>query len=111
VVIADKKRKGNNVVGMIDNNAPQTIIIGAHFDHLGYGEDHNSLFTGTGQIHNGADDNASGTASLIELSGLLKQKGNIKFNYVFIAFSGEELGLYGSKNTQVLPVKVEYVRN
>lgn len=99
LVLGEKKRKGSNVVGRINNNAAATIIIGAHFDHLGYGEDHNSLYTGKGlQIHNGADDNASGTASLIELSKLLKHKGPANFNYVFVAFSGEELGLYGSKH-------------
>lgn len=99
LVISDKKRSGNNIVGYINNQAPTTIILGAHFDHLGYGEDKNSLFAGsTPQIHNGADDNASGTASLIELARLLKQRGPAKFNYTFIAFSGEELGLYGSKH-------------
>lgn len=115
IAISDKKRKGNNIVGMINNNAPSTIIIGAHFDHLGYGEDHNSLFTGAAQIHNGADDNASGTASLIELANMLKQNGNTKFNYVFIAFSGEELGLYGSKHFTEYPTtdlsKVNYMVN
>lgn len=113
--ISDKKRKGNNVVGKIDNNAASTIILGAHFDHLGYGEDHNSLFTGGPQIHNGADDNASGTASLIELANILKQNGSPKFNYIFIAFSGEELGLYGSKHYTEYPTtdlsKVNFMVN
>ncbi|MEO5592715.1 MAG: M28 family peptidase [Chitinophagaceae bacterium] len=98
IVFTDKKRIGHNVVAYIDNGAPATVIAGAHFDHLGFGEDNNSLYRGAEkQIHNGADDNASGTAALIELSKLLK---NAKFknnNYLFIAFSGEELGLFGSK--------------
>jgi hypothetical protein len=98
VSISDKKRTGHNVIGYIDNGAANTIILGAHYDHLGYGEDHNSLFTGSGpQIHNGADDNASGTAALIELSKQLKNPKLRNNNYLFIAFSGEELGLYGSK--------------
>ncbi len=98
VSIGDKKRTGHNVVGYIDNGAPNTVIIGAHYDHLGYGEDHNSLFTGsTPQVHNGADDNASGTAALIELGRQLKKSKLKNNNYLFIAFSGEELGLYGSK--------------
>lgn len=98
VVISDKKRTGHNVIGYIDNGAVNTIILGAHYDHLGYGEDHNSLYTGaTPQIHNGADDNASGTAALIELSKLVKKSKLRNNNYVFIAFSGEELGLFGSK--------------
>ena len=93
-----KKRSGHNVVGYINNNAPTTIVLGAHYDHLGYGEDHNSLYAGTTpQIHNGADDNASGTAALIELSKLLKKSDYTNNNYVFVSFSGEELGLYGSK--------------
>lgn len=93
----DKIRKGYNVVGYINNNADNTIILGAHYDHLGYGEDNNSRHTGEASIHNGADDNASGTAALIELGRLLKQEGSKNSNYLFIAFSGEELGLYGSK--------------
>ncbi|NOT92152.1 M28 family peptidase [Ferruginibacter sp.] len=98
VDIADKKRTGHNVVGYIDNGAANTVILGAHYDHLGYGEDHNSLYTGTTpQIHNGADDNASGTAALIELTKLLKASKFKNNNYLFVSFSGEELGLFGSK--------------
>lgn len=98
VEITDKKRMGHNVVGYIDNGAANTIILGAHYDHLGYGEDHNSLYTGsTPQIHNGADDNASGTAALIEVSKQLKASKFKNNNYLVISFSGEELGLYGSK--------------
>jgi hypothetical protein len=98
VLIGDKKRIGHNVIGYLDNGAANTIIIGAHYDHLGYGEDHNSLYTGSvPMIHNGADDNASGSAALIELSKQLKNSNLKNNNYVFIAFSGEELGLFGSK--------------
>ncbi len=96
-VQSDKIRKGNNVVAFINNNAATTIVLGAHYDHLGYGEDNNSRYTGTAAIHNGADDNASGTAALLELARILKANGSKKSNYLFIAFSGEELGLYGSK--------------
>ena len=98
VETSSKTRTANNVVGFIDNGAPTTVVLGAHFDHLGYGEDGNSMIrTGEKMIHNGADDNASGTAALIELSSLLKKSKLKKQNYLFIAFSGEELGLYGSK--------------
>jgi hypothetical protein len=97
-VIGDKKRTGNNVIGYINNGAPTTIVIGAHYDHLGMGEDGNSLLrTDEKQVHNGADDNASGTAALIELARLLKVSKDKSNNYLFIAFSGEELGLFGSK--------------
>ena len=96
--IGEKKRIGHNVVGYIDNGAPTTVILGAHFDHLGYGEDGNSMLrTGEKLIHNGADDNASGTAALIEVARLLKTSKLNKNNYLFVAFSGEELGLFGSK--------------
>ena len=96
--ISEKKRIGRNVIGYIDNNAATTVILGAHYDHLGYGEDGNSRHTAhEPSIHNGADDNASGTAALIELARKLKASKAKNNNYLFIAFSGEELGLYGSK--------------
>ena len=98
VSIAEKKRIGHNVIGYINNNAANTIILGAHYDHLGYGEDHNSLYAGsTPMIHNGADDNASGTAALIEMGKWLKNSTYTKYNYLLVSFSGEELGLFGSK--------------
>ena len=94
----EKNSVGHNVVGYLENGAVNTIVLGAHYDHLGYGEDHNSLYAGAmPMIHNGADDNASGTAALIELAHWLKNAGLKKYNYLFLAFSGEELGLYGSK--------------
>jgi hypothetical protein len=98
VSLSEVHRTGNNIVGWIDNKAERTVIIGAHYDHLGYGEDGTSLYRGQEKmIHNGADDNASGTAAVIELARLLKQSKLKKSNYLFIAFSGEELGLFGSK--------------
>ncbi len=96
--IGERKRTGHNVIGYIDNGAATTVVLGAHYDHLGFGEDGNSMFrTGEKQIHNGADDNASGTAALIELGRLLKESKLKNNNYLLIAFSGEELGLYGSR--------------
>jgi Peptidase family M28/PDZ domain len=96
--IGEKKRIGHNVIGYIDNGAATIVILGAHFDHLGYGEDGNSMLrTGEHLIHNGADDNASGIAALIELARKLKTSNAKNNNYLFIAFSGEELGLFGSK--------------
>jgi Zn-dependent M28 family amino/carboxypeptidase len=96
VDIKPNKRKARNVVAYIDNHAATTIILGAHYDHLGYGEDKNALDTGH-IVHNGADDNASGTAALLELARMLKQSSPANNNYLFINFSGEELGLFGSK--------------
>jgi peptidase M28-like protein/PDZ domain-containing protein len=97
--ITKRARNGSNVIGFIDNGAPNTIVLGAHFDHLGYGEDNNSMLRNMPgkMIHNGADDNASGTAALIELSKLLKKSKPKTNNFLFIAFSAEELGLNGSK--------------
>ncbi len=97
--IGNKTRTGNNVIGFIDNGALTTIVLGAHYDHLGYGEDNNSMIRNSTEklIHNGADDNASGTAALIEMAKLLKKSKVKTNNYLFIAFSAEELGLNGSK--------------
>ena len=94
-----KEQKGYNVVGFLNNKAPYTIVIGAHYDHLGLGHDHNSLDANPeGKIHNGADDNASGTAGVLELANYFSKNKSIEpFNFLFICFSGEELGLIGSK--------------
>ncbi|PZR29486.1 MAG: hypothetical protein DI535_01890 [Citrobacter freundii] len=98
VDIGEKSRIGHNVAAYLDNGAASTVVLGAHFDHLGYGEDGNSMLrTGEKLIHNGADDNASGTAALLELARILKGSKDKSSNYLFLAFSGEELGLFGSK--------------
>jgi aminopeptidase YwaD len=116
VEIIDNMREGRNVGAFIDNKASSTVIVGAHFDHLGYGEDHNSLFAGKEpEIHNGADDNASGVAAMLALAEMLKNKKNKNVNYILLSFSGEELGLYGSKkftemNTDLLK-NVNYMVN
>lgn len=85
---------GTNIVGMIDNPGDEIIIIGAHFDHLGYGGV-SSLYRGDSLVHNGADDNASGVAVMIQLAELLK-KEQLQKDILFIGFSGEEEGLWGS---------------
>jgi aminopeptidase YwaD len=96
VSFSEKTRKGKNVAGFINNNAATTVILGAHYDHLGYGEDGGALDTGR-IIHNGADDNASGTAALIELTRMLKKTAPAHNNYLILNFSGEEMGTLGSK--------------
>lgn len=105
---------GNNIVGYIDNQAEHTVIIGAHYDHLGLGGE-GSLFRDTIKaVHNGADDNASGVAVMLRLAGKLKT-ANPQNNYVFIAFSGEEMGLLGSnyfvKNPTIDLSKANYMIN
>lgn len=88
--------EAKNVIGQIDNGAERTFIIGAHYDHLGWGEE-GSLHKGEKAIHNGADDNASGVAALIEMAQyIIKHPKDFPSNYIFIAFSGEEMGLLGS---------------
>ena len=90
-----------NVGGFIEGNDPELknewIIIGAHFDHLGMGGE-GSLYRGDEpQIHNGADDNASGTTGVLELAEkFASQKDKLKRSIAFFTFSGEELGLLGS---------------
>ncbi len=93
---SDKKINAKNIAGFIDNHAANTVILGAHYDHLGYGIEAKALDTGH-VIHNGADDNASGTAALIELARLLKKRAPLNNNYLILNFSGEELGTLGSK--------------
>ncbi|MFO0969591.1 MAG: M28 family peptidase [Gemmataceae bacterium] len=90
-----------NVVGVLEGAGPlanQTIVIGSHYDHLGYGGA-GSLAKGSKAIHHGADDNASGSASVMELArhfGAIKDRQGRRL--VFITFSGEERGLLGSKH-------------
>ena len=94
----EKLIKGNNVIGFIDNGSKSNIIIGAHYDHLGWGEE-GSLHLAENNvkaIHNGADDNASGVSALFYIANELKEK-KLNHNVYFIAFTGEEKGLWGSK--------------
>ncbi len=110
----DKEITGRNIVGFIDNGQPNTIVIGAHYDHLGYGES-GSLHAGEKEIHNGADDNASGVSGLFYLAESLKKSKFKNNNYLFIAFSGEEKGLLGSNffvnNPTVTKTSINYMVN
>lgn len=110
----DSTTTATNVVGYMNNNAENTIVIGAHYDHLGMGGE-GSLHRGKAkEIHNGADDNASGVAIMLNLIKDLQGK-NTNNNYLFIAFSGEEIGLLGSnyyvKNPTIDTKKVNYMVN
>lgn len=115
VELIKTERTGQNVIGFLDNKAPTTIIIGAHLDHLGLGDSESSLYKGIPAIHNGADDNASGTSAVIELARYLKNSSIKKNNYLFICFSGEEKGLIGSnyfsKNSTINLTDVNYMVN
>lgn len=96
-----------NVIGVIEGEGPhaeETIVIGAHYDHVGRGGP-GSLLPGSTDVHNGADDNASGTVTLLELArhfGAMKKP--FPRRLVFMAFSAEELGLLGSKDYVNNPV-------
>lgn len=94
-----EKRLAKNVVGFLPGlaNSDEIIVIGAHYDHLGMG-DFGSLYRGdTKRIHNGADDNASGTAGVLELAQYFSNNRPLT-SILFIAFSGEEMGLLGSQH-------------
>lgn len=117
VVVPDSLRKAENIIGFLDNGAEFTIVIGAHFDHLGMGKQGSSKDEHPeGKIHNGADDNASGVAGLLELARYFSQN-DVKeaYNFLFIAFGAEELGLLGSKhfvNHPTLPLnKINFMCN
>ncbi|SHI47007.1 M28 family peptidase [Pseudozobellia thermophila] len=112
-VAGDSTITGTNVIGYVDNKADKTVIIGAHYDHLGMGGE-GSLYADGEAIHNGADDNASGVAVLLDLAKKLKDSVTGS-NYLFIAFSGEEMGLLGSnyfsKNPTIDLKKANYMIN
>lgn len=109
----DSITTGTNVIGFLDNKADKTIVIGAHYDHLGLGGE-GSLHREGSAIHNGADDNASGVAVMMHLAKHL-QGINTKNNYLFMAFSGEEMGLLGSnffvKNSTIPLEHINYMIN
>ncbi len=96
-----------NVIGIIEGNDPtlknDAIVIGAHYDHLGRGG-RSSLSPGSSDIHHGADDNASGTAAIIELARQFAKEKKNKRTLIFMAFGGEEEGLLGSKHYVNNPV-------
>lgn len=98
--ITRREAPGSNVVGILEGSDPtlknQTIVVGAHYDHLGRGGE-GSLAPRSGDIHHGADDNASGVAGVLELARIFSSKGmRPRRTIVFITFSGEEEGLIGS---------------
>jgi hypothetical protein len=107
--IERKGLKAKNVIGVLEGSGPladETIVIGGHYDHLGKG----GLFSGSlaplsGDIHNGADDNASGTSMVLEMARrLAKRSDPLPRRVVFMAFSGEEKGLLGSRHYVTKPL-------
>lgn len=102
-------RSAKNVIGMIDT--PQTdsvVVIGAHFDHLGDGVVGSKSDSRRNNIHPGADDNASGVSVLLELADYLSEhRDSLRYDIVFVAFSGEEIGLLGSQFYVKNPVRAQ----
>jgi hypothetical protein len=95
--IETTKATVNNVLGFLPGKSDEYLIIGAHYDHLGRGTFDSLAPSQIGQIHPGADDNASGTAGVLELARLLAPKaGQLQRGILFASFAGEELGLLGS---------------
>ncbi|TAL68085.1 MAG: M28 family peptidase [Bacteroidetes bacterium] len=118
VNISEDIKQINNVLGMVKGTDPnlsdEFFIVGAHFDHLGWGEI-NSFYKGkTPQIHHGADDNASGVSALLELSSIIKEHP-LRRSVLFISFNAEELGLQGSayyvKNPIIPLEKTDFMLN
>jgi len=106
-----KRTEGYNVIGILDGTDPvlksEAIVIGAHYDHLGHGGQ-GSLDVNSTAIHHGADDNASGTAAVLELARIFSGLKRNKRTIIFVAFSGEEEGLLGSNyyvNNPVWPLE------
>ncbi|MCS7157244.1 MAG: M20/M25/M40 family metallo-hydrolase [Blastocatellia bacterium] len=101
--VKKEMRQTANVVGMVEGSDPalkdEIIIIGAHYDHLGRGGERSLAPHQTGEVHNGADDNASGVAGLLELAqALASVRASLRRSILFIAFSAEEMGLLGSNH-------------
>ena len=97
------RRPVRNVIGAIRGTNPELnnewIILGAHYDHLGLGGEYSMERSAAGLIHNGADDNASGTAGILELARVISEnRVGLDRSVMFMAFAGEELGLFGSNH-------------
>lgn len=89
-------KSSTNIIAAINNKAKKNIVIGAHYDHLGFGGKRSRSYS-KHEVHNGADDNASGIALLLYLAGKLKKSATKNYNYFFVAFAAHEPGLFGSR--------------
>ena len=101
-------KKVHNVVGYWPGETSEYVIVGAHYDHLGLGEQFSLAPSMAGTVHPGADDNASGTAGVLELAHVFGGKKKQKRGILFLSFAGEELGLLGSNyyaNHPELPIE------
>ncbi|MBK7929900.1 MAG: M28 family peptidase [Bryobacterales bacterium] len=97
----------HNVIGLLPGETNEYVVIGAHYDHLGFGEQFSMAPSLAGTPHPGADDNASGTAGVLELARYFAAQPKQKRGILFMTYSGEELGLLGSShyvNNPLLPL-------
>jgi Peptidase family M28/PDZ domain/PA domain len=86
----------HNVAAYLEGETDEYVILGAHYDHLGLGDQYSLAPAEIGSVHHGADDNASGTAGVIELARYFAKQPKQRRGVLFLAFAGEELGLLGS---------------
>ena len=101
-------KTAHNVVAYLPGETKEYVIVGAHYDHLGLGGQFSLAPSMTGTVHPGADDNASGTAGVLELAHWYSQRPRRRLGILFLAFAGEELGLLGSNyyvNHPALPLE------
>jgi hypothetical protein len=94
---SSQKKQSQNIYCFFNNHADSTIVIGAHYDHIGYGEGLSLAYSLKKHIHNGADDNASGVALMLAIAKEANRELTNKYNYLFVAYSAHEIGLFGSK--------------
>jgi len=95
----------SNVAAYLPGQTDEYIILGAHYDHLGYGNGSSLAPSMIGKVHHGADDNASGSSGLLELARILSEKKDRKRGVLFLAFAAEEIGLLGSNYWANHPTK------
>ena len=98
VEIVRESKAVHNVAAYVPGSTDEYVIVGAHYDHLGLGDEHSLAPKQIGQIHHGADDNASGTAGVLELARWFAQQPRQKRGMLFLTFAGEENGLLGSSH-------------
>ena len=105
VDVERKQADVNNVIGYWPGETEEYVVIGAHYDHLGLGDENSLAPDRVGQVHPGADDNASGTAGVIALAKAITSQGKDRRGTLFMAFAGEEIGLLGSQYWTEHPTK------
>lgn len=105
VDVERKQADVNNVIGYWPGETNEYVVIGAHYDHLGLGDESSLAPDHVGEVHPGADDNASGTAGVIALAEAVAARGKQRRGTLFMAFAGEEIGLLGSQYWTEHPTK------